>query len=51
MEPRRPFARVTLRELDGIAALERDGLTPALREPDDPPCQDVDRRDHFELAC
>ena len=38
-------------ELDRVAALDRDGLSPALGEPDDASFEDVDGRDDFEAAC
>ena len=51
MKARRAFGRVPPCQLDGISALERDGLPPALREAHDAPSEDVDGRYHLELAC
>ena len=38
-------------KLDGIAALDRHCLSPALREPDDASLEDVDRGDDIEVLC
>ena len=39
------------RELDRIAALQRDLLAPSSAESHGTPCEHVHRRDHFELTC
>ncbi len=51
MEPCRAFRGEAARELDGVAALDRDRLAPSLREPNDSPLEHVDGGDDFELAC
>ena len=38
-------------ELDGVAALDRDGLAASLREPDDAAVENVDRREELEVLC
>ena len=51
MEPPRAFAAEPARELDGVAALDRDRLATALREPHDASLEDVDRREDLECCC
>ena len=51
VKSRGPVGRVPPCELDGVSALQRDGLPSALREAHDAPSEDVDGRNHFELTC
>ena len=50
VEAARTFVAEAPRELDGIAALDRDRLAPPLRKPHDPSLEDVDRGRHLELS-
>ena len=51
MEPSRALVPEPPRQLDGIAALDRDGLAAALVEADDASFEDVDRREDIEVLC
>ena len=50
MEAARALVAESPSELDGVAALDRDGLSAALREPHDASVEDVDRRQELEAV-
>ena len=51
VEPSRTFVAEPARELDGIAALDRHRLAPALVEPHDASFEHVDRGENIEVLC
>jgi hypothetical protein len=50
MEPWRTLGGVTPGDLDRVAALERNGLAAALREPHDASVENIYRGNHLELT-